>query len=341
MTGERKRRKIIYKILRAQLHYLELVYPPISNQESEWLKNDKESLDWFKRSKIYFIGQRAESKFIFEDENLVLTKLSLSGKINFSFKSVENEMSGSIDLVELFKAHDIPLTEFGDLDIELGDKLIRIWKTSGEPEVIDWFTTEKFLYNLSYKPTFFSGFENYRDFTKYHLHYIGISKKNDNFSRLVIKPHDKRLRILSNEYPQNKGSRITDEMILFFFDIDSLEIKQYLQPTDFNELEKNELEDRVRIVKDAEKAFVKILDTNYNEVKFKDYPNYPDTLINSTVERYSFSINEDIEFITDSTTIYGARESYGMSKDQADFIFIDKETGSVELMKIKDGNIES
>lgn len=322
--------------MRAQIHYLELVYPPISNQESEWLKNDTESLDWFKRSKIYFIGQRAESKFIFENENLVLMNLSLSGKINFKFESGGNEMSGSIDLVELFKAHDLPLMEFGDLDIELGDKLIRIWKKSEDPEVIDWFTTEKFLYNLSYQPPFFSGFENYRDFTKYHLHYIGISTKNDSFSRLVIKPHDKRLRILSNEHPHIKGSRVTDEMILFFFDINSLEIKQYLHPTDFNELGKNELEDRLRIFKDAEKAFVNILDTNYNEIKFKDYPNYADTLINSTVERYSFSINEDIEFITDKTTIFGARENYGMSKDQADFIFIDKDTGSVELMKLKD-----
>ena len=324
--------------MRSQLHYLKLVYPPISNQESEWLKNDAESLDWFKRSKIYFIGQRAESKFIFENEDVVLMNLSLSGKINFSFKAGDNEMFGNIDLVELFKAHDIPLTEFGDLDIELGDKLIRIWKTSGDPEVIDWFTTEKFLYNLSHKAPFFSGFENYRDFTKYHLHYIGISKKNDSFGRLVVKPHDKRLRILSNEYPHNKGSRLTGEIILFFFDINSLEIKQYLYPTDFNELGKNELEDRIRIVKDAEKAFVKILDTNYNEVKFKNYPNYADTLINSTVERYSFSINENIEFITDKTMIFGARENYGMSKDQADFIFIDKETGSVELIKLKDEN---
>lgn len=326
--------------MRSQIHYLELVYPPISNQESEWLKKDTESLDWFKRSKIYFIGQRVESKFIFENEDVVLMNLSLSGKINFSFKAGDNEMFGSIDLVELFKAHDIPLIEFGDLDIELGDKLIRIWKKSEEPEVIDWFTTEKFLYNLSYQAPFFSGFENYRDFTKYHLHYIGISKKNDSFSRLVVKPHDKRLRILSNEYPHNKGSRVTDEIILFFFDIDSLEIKQYLYPTDFNELGKNELEDRIRIVEDAEKAFVKILDTNYNEVKFKNYPNYVNTLMNSTVERYSFSINENIEFITDKTTIFGARENYGMSKDQADFILIDKETSSVELIKLKDENIE-
>ncbi|ALJ04892.1 hypothetical protein APS56_07050 [Pseudalgibacter alginicilyticus] len=73
--------------MRAQIHHLELVYPPISNQESEWLKNDPESLDWFKRSKIYFIGQRAESKFILEPEDMVLMKLSNSGKIDFGLVS--------------------------------------------------------------------------------------------------------------------------------------------------------------------------------------------------------------------------------------------------------------
>ena len=322
--------------MRAQIHHLELVYPPISNQESEWLKNDPESLDWFKRSKIYFIGQRAESKFVLETEEMTMMNLSLSGKIKFGFKSGENESYGSLDLVELFKYYEIPLVEFGDLDIELGDKLIRIWNRDETPEVIAWFTTEKFLYDLSHKVPFFEGFKNYRDFTKYYLHYIGISKKDDSFKRLVVKPHDKRLRVLSNEHPLEEGSRVTDEVILFFFDIKSLEIKQFLQPTDFNEIGQNELEDRLRIFKDAEKAFIKILDTNYNGVKYKKYPHYDDTIFNSTVERYSFSINEDIEFITDRTTIYGQRDKYGLSGEYADFIFINKDDDSVELIKLRD-----
>jgi len=321
--------------LRSQIHYLELVYPPISNQESEWLKEDMESLDWFKRSKIYFIGQRAESKFVFESESKFLLKFRISGKIEFSFKMGERDSSGSLDLIRLFKYYNLPLTDFGNLEVELGDKLIRIWNTNDVPEVIDWFTTEKFLYDLSRKVPFFSGFENYREFTKYRLHYIGISEKNDSFNRLVVKPHDKRLRILSNEFPQNFGSRITDEIVLFFFDIKSLEIKQYQYPTDFNEIGKNELENRLRIFKDAERAFVRILDTDYNEVKFKNYPNYMNSLFNSTVERYSFSINEDIEFVTDKTTIYGDRDLYGLTGAYADFIFVNKDDGSVELVKMK------
>ncbi|NDV45272.1 hypothetical protein [Flagellimonas sediminis] len=140
---------------------------------------------------------------------------------------------------------------------------------------------------------------------------------------------------MSNEFPQNFGSRITDEIVLFFFDIKSLEIKQYQYPTDFNEIGKNELENRLRIFKDAERAFVRILDTDYNEVKFKNYPNYMNSLFNSTVERYSFSINEDIEFVTDKTTIYGDRDLYGLTGAYADFIFVNKDDGTVELVKMK------
>ncbi|NDV45377.1 hypothetical protein [Flagellimonas sediminis] len=99
----------------------------------------------------------------------------------------ERDSSGSLDLARLFKYYNLPLTDFGNLDVELGDKLIRIWNTNDVPEVIDWFTTEKFLYDLSRKVPFFSGFENYREFTKYRLHYIGISEKNDSFNRLVVK----------------------------------------------------------------------------------------------------------------------------------------------------------
>ena len=46
---------------RVQLNTLELVYRPISNQEAEWVKEDKEVLDLLKESKLYMIGRRAEA----------------------------------------------------------------------------------------------------------------------------------------------------------------------------------------------------------------------------------------------------------------------------------------
>jgi hypothetical protein len=67
--------------LRAQIHHLELIYPPITNQQAEWLKNSEETVEWLKRSKLYFIAQRAECKFQFKDD--VLNQLQDNRIINF------------------------------------------------------------------------------------------------------------------------------------------------------------------------------------------------------------------------------------------------------------------
>lgn len=320
--------------MRSQIHHLELVYPPISNQEAEWLKKDAEVLQEIKRSKIYFIGQKPEAKFEFKEN--VLDHFLKTNILKIQLRTGTSKITGSINVSELLKHHEIELGENDTLDIEFGDKLIRFWITQNNEEIVlDWFTTEKLLFDIARKYLFFSGFNGYKKFTKYNLHYIGISKKEDSFSRLVVKPHDKRLRILSNQHPLSSGSRLTDEIFLFFFDIKSLEIKQYLSDSDFDNFGKNELEDRNRIYADAEKAFVKILNTEYNEVKFKNYPKSTDGLFSTTVDKHSFSINENLEFITEDNIIYGERDEIGIGVAKSDFIFIDKETNSVELIKQK------
>jgi len=43
---------------------LRLVYPPISNQEGDWLASDEEVKDQVKESKFYMIGQRKELLFV-------------------------------------------------------------------------------------------------------------------------------------------------------------------------------------------------------------------------------------------------------------------------------------
>lgn len=320
--------------MRAQLHTLELVYPPISNQEAEWIKNDNEVIQQIKKSNLYFIAQKAKTVFTFKKDvqDIIQNKKS----IEFNLNSIDHSISGSIDIKNLLEHYKIQTEDFDDIEIELGEKLIRLWLLiKNEKEILDWYTTEKILYDFSrFKNVFIYGLENYREFAKYDLHYIGISKKDDSFKRLVIKPHDKRLRILSNEYPKSKNSRVTDEIFLFFFNISSLEIKQYLHDKDFDDFGKTELDDRTRIIIDAEKAFVKVLNAEYNEVKFKQYPVSTDGLYESSVERYLFSINEDIEFNTKDNSIYGERNDK-MGNSQADFISINKENKDVKLNRIR------
>lgn len=49
--------------MRYQLHQLEFVYPPASNQEAEWIKNDPEVFEEASKSNLYFIEQRQQTFF--------------------------------------------------------------------------------------------------------------------------------------------------------------------------------------------------------------------------------------------------------------------------------------
>jgi hypothetical protein len=316
--------------MRGQIHSLELVYPPISNQEAEWVKDDPVVQEWVANSNLYFIGQKPETFYEFDED--VVERIKREAKIHFDYVCGAKRDKGYIDISSLLKIRKLP--DNSEMEIELGKKMIRIWLSEDgqKLDVIEWLTTDKVLFDKSRRKSHIIGLDKYRDFAFYYLHYVGISKRENSLQRLVVKPHDKRLRILSNENPMNMGSRVTDEIVLFFFRIASMEIKQYLEDSDFDGFGKDELgEDSLRIIADAEKAFVSIMDTNYNEVKYKDYPYSTDGLYKSTVDRISFSINEDVKFITDTTLIKGVRNSHG-NLDESDFIFVTKD--AVELVKM-------
>jgi len=319
--------------MQSQLHRLDLVYPPITNQEAEWLRKNSEAIEQLKQSNLYFVAQKPETFFLL-DKNLSQI-LEEKKTIVFKYKSGNSIDNVSIDVFKLLNYHKVTIDDLNNIEFELGEKIIRLWLLIGTSRVLlDWFTTEKLLFDKWRGKDFIIGFENYRNFSSYILHYIGISKKDDSFKRLVIKPHDKRLRIVSNEHPRSKGSRVTDEIILMFFRIDTLRINIYA----FNEWEKMDFSgkpfnDYIEIITDAEKAFVKILKTEYNEVKFDKYPFSEDGLYSSDIQRYSYYINEDLTFLTADNSISGEYSENGMISNNTDFIYIGE--GEVKLVKIK------
>lgn len=235
--------------MKVQLNFLKLVYPPISNQEAEWLKNDPEVREEIKCSNIYMIGQRAESKFDIPPESA--EEMKYSGILNFKFCAGPASTDAIVDIYKLLKYHDVDHDRY-EIKIEIGDKLIRIWKcdpnTRESIDVIDWFTTEKLLYDKWTGHPAISGLNGYRKFTKYYLHYVGISKKEDSLTRLVVKPHDKRLRILSNESPESTGSRVTDEIVLFFFRVSPLRVITVESEEEINEVANGTIFDHQRII---------------------------------------------------------------------------------------------
>ncbi len=318
--------------MKSQLHRLDLIYPPVSNQEAEWLRNENEVKEQLKHSNLYFVAQKPETFFLLDED---ISKILEEKKtIKFKYKSGNKTDDVSIDVLKLLQYHEISLDDLEKIEFELGEKLIRLWLINRDSkDIIDWFTTEKLLFDKWRGKDFILGFENYRLFSSYILHYIGISKKDDSFKRLVVKPHDKRLRIVSNEHPLSTGARVTDEIILMFFRIDTLRINTY----DFDDWDKMDFsgkpfDDYIEIIADAEKAFVKILQTEYNEVKFDNYPFSEDGLYSSDIDRYSYYINEDITFFTADNSITGEYSGNGSISNNADFIYIGEE--EVKLVKI-------
>ncbi len=315
-----------------QIHKIQLVFPPLSNQSAEWLKDIDQIHDMLSSSKLYAIGQREEVFFEFDNNTcfdkkrrMVNGKL-VSGKLSDSF---------SIDMKELFKFYPSYFDSLDEVDLRAGPKIIKLWSDK-ENDFINWWTVEKLVYDRSVGFSFIKGLDNYRLFSKYHIHYIGISLENDSLTRLVIKPHDKRLRILSNEWPLREGSRLTDEIVLFFFDVHTSEINTY----DINnpDLFINSLYSitgtKTNIIADAEKALVKILNSEYNEVKFQNYPVSKDGLWKFPIDRMAYFIGDSYEFITQETSIVGNYTTEDIDpENKSDFIFIDR--GNVQLIKVE------
>lgn len=93
-------------------------------------------------------------------------------------------------------------------------------------------------------------------------------------------------------------------------------------PSSFDTAQWEEL--RRRVVADAEKAFVHLLDPQYNVVKFAGYPAGTDGLAASDYERRGFSLVENFTFRTETQTFYGSgNPELRLFDNYADMLFTD------------------
>jgi hypothetical protein len=174
------------------------------------------------------------------------------------------------------------------------------------------------------------GLEKHRELATYELLYVGISKVEDAFERLLRQPHDKRLRILANEPQRSPGARVTDETYLLFFKTDVLRIHTFAPDSDFGgELASPPDLHDPRIVADAEKAFVRFINGRYNTVKYKHYPRGADGLFGGDLRRYAYVIAEDITLVGAAGTIRGGYDPHFPNANGADAIFIDNQTATL------------
>lgn len=304
---------------RAKTTFLELVFPPISNREAYWLRNQPSS-QYMQDSDFYMIGGKVKSNFV----NLSYCKETMV--ISFDLCIGENVSgSGAINLQHLKAVENYAGDEFG---VAAGEEAIEIfYEEKGDKYLIERFTPENILWHRSRGIVGLSGLDNYKALFCYDLLYVGIAKKGDTYERLILKGHQARQDILTNEPQRYPGASVTDEIFLFLFRLAPLFVTIFDPDSD---IDLNCSYEHKKIVADAEKAFVNLLQPNYNTIKFSQYPKGADGLYDSKLDRYTYSIGEAITFNTPHGQIKGGRDKYtgGITND-ADYIFVDKSSSKL------------
>lgn len=293
----------------------------MSNQEAVWLKDDAEVEALLRQSDFYMIAARQEAKFLDFSHDGDLRQICFTYAIGDSFR--DNVM---LDLPEL---PGIAANPGEDLWVDMGEKIVRAWdRPQEEPraKVLEWFTTEKLIWDRARQRPGLQGFDRYREASVYDLLYVGIAKVGDSFDRLINRGHKARMEILANEPQRFPGARVTDETYLFLFAIDPLTITTFDFDHDFTEEDFSPEIEPKRIVADAEKAFVSLLQPGYNVVKFSSYPKSNDGLYGSEFARYAYYIGEDVTFQTAHGRFRGRRFTSIDALNEADFIHVQGDT---------------
>lgn len=269
---------------RSKVTFLELVFPPISNQEAVWLK-DELAAEYMKQSDFYMIGAKAKSHF--EAYSFNETDMILSFDL---FINGEKRSECSLSINELSAVNS---SEHEKIGVGCGDWGINVfYEQDGEQYLLEYFSPETILWHRSREASGVYGLDNFEELFVYDLLYVGIAKKGDSYERLIKKGHQKRMDILANEPQRFPGARVSDETFLFLYRLEPLFITQFGANEDSFDLSFDY--DHKRIVADAEKAFVNLLKPNYNSIQFTQYPKGADGLYDSKLDSYTYSLGEPL-----------------------------------------------
>ena len=281
------------------INTLRLVYPPISNQEADWLSESDSFRKYVSSSKIYMIGHREEIQFK-----------------NLRHEDRDEKSYLIFDLVghtKLEKDVALGIEQFWDdvgekMDVLNGPKVLKL----KGPKAMVEYTVESLLFYYSRGDLKLEISKNYKNLLNFDLLYVGISKGKNSFTRLMDQKHKAREKILSNEGQKKPTARLTDEIFIFLFDIDDLQIKVLDHEDELDRfLDTAPLEKKL-LVADAEKAFVHILKTKYNKVSYRNYPKCLDGLAGQGLNRYGYVISENISFNAGGMVFRGAyNEAFG------------------------------
>ena len=287
-----------------------LVYPPVSNQEAEWVTKDPAVARLLRSSDLYMIAMRAEATFTRPISQGSVLRMGITA--DDTLTNDEFDLDCTTLAENVFGVGNAPDT----IDIRYDDeknKLIKLFANetpdninSGRARPFEWFTTEKLIFDVGRRKPGIHGFTRHREFATYKLLYVGIAKKTDTYQRLFKSAHHKRQQILGNEYPIRSTSRVTDEMFLFAWATDPVVLRTIENEDDLVDSHNQDWDAHYRaVIADAEKAFVHLLNPEYNTVKFENYPQGKDGLSSYGYAGYSFVLAENITFQGSTQSMYG------------------------------------
>ncbi|WP_146107797.1 hypothetical protein [Aliivibrio sifiae] len=293
-----------------------LVSHPITNNEfsnKQQRNNLKSSLE---NSKLYAIAQARYPRIDFKmQENGIEITIS-----NDEFKSV-----GYIDIFYLFKVN---YPEY--IDAILSRDVLLNFKTYSDPncyfvigikekdtgnmiregmiEISAW----QLLFYKSRGERYISGFDNYKDFLKLFIHYVGKTSKST-YERLS-KGHHARLNILSSEEPINRQNLLSEELLILAFEVDAVNIIQNPKEYDLGETKLNDVIDLV------ERSLISSLMPKYNEVKYKSHgEKFKES---DEFDSCCLTLNDNIQLFTDEAKLCGKYDASGLSN--SDYIILDE-----------------
>lgn len=309
--------------IKNKLTTLRTVYPPISAADAYRLKDDPEVEELLRKSDFYMIGGRAQAR---------LTEPSFDHDTNsLTFNFVVGEGIPTPVTIRLQDLPGVKSLKGKDFIVELDEAGtgFKVWDglvNADGSRIIEWFTTEKLLWDLARERPGIDPIAGARDLATYDLLYVGIAKTGDSFDRLIKNGHTARMNILSNEKQRYPGARPSDEVYLFLFEADPLIMQTFDLDHEFTEKDFDGSYDAKRIVADAEKAFVNLLKPHYNKQRFRAYPRGKDGLYGEDYLRYGYVIGEEMAFNTAHGTVRGGLGPMGMISNDADAIFVEGET---------------
>ncbi|RYZ77889.1 MAG: hypothetical protein EOP05_00220 [Proteobacteria bacterium] len=273
---------------------LRLIMAPMSNQEAYWLSSERKFMDFATSSQIYMLAQREEILFanirVTDGEKPAIT-FDLEG-VSFEARNIRLELNQPF------------FAKFGsDFDIEYGPKVLKFIA----PEHFEYLTIEKLAFAKSHAKLEIE-IPNLDTINTFRLHYVGISKDRDSMRRLFADGHQGRTNILTNGFPIKPGARLTDELFILLFAVETLQFKTYAVGGDFSKFGDASAITQSLLVADAEKAFLKFLKTEYNTETFENYPKGRDGLYNLDLDGYMYSLGEDLKLTTDTAELRGSFE---------------------------------